>query len=501
MPDGKPDPRYRAAGTRFRQATLGYAYNTAYPYQVDSQVFATGEWDISEFALFFPAFYNAPNGLMHEIATTAAMRIEGISFLIDGTWQTATIAPGDEIVDPQIDGAGKWVRLSGVTLPANTLIEMRKAFQFTREGTIPRDPAAASGESGRGGAASMASYLTTGSLNNTNSNAWRAAGMIAKGGDGRPSLVVVGDSIGAGADQYTSSAYHSPRAEFGYVALGLDDNTDTKRISSLNLCVPGQKPEAYANREAISKKLEMLAKAKALNGGVSPVDEIICQHGTNSINGSITTPALLGYLRGTIGNIRSVVGETVPATQIEMIAYPGSTDGYATVENQFHPSPQNVYPNGVRWQANAAIGGPDGLGDASAPLRADGTIQHSIAPWRYGSADTGNGRDKLKVLPFASTLAAEYASGSTVSLVNEPAVGDYLSFGAPGGSYHYAIVRAVSGSGPYTCDLVWQGGRAAKPAGTVVRATMHGGGLHPGPLAHVMYAQAILDYKRQRGWV
>lgn len=82
-------------------------------------------------------------------------------------------------------------------------------------------------------------------------------------------------------------------------------------------------------------------------------------------------------------------------------------------------------------------------------------------------------------------------------------MGDYLSVGVPGGSYHYGIVTSVGGTGPYTCGIVWQGGQSAKAAGTPVRATMQGGGLHPGPVAHAhaLYAQAVIDWKRSRGWV
>lgn len=86
------------------------------------------------------------------------------------------------------------------------------------------------------------------------------------------------------------------------------------------------------------------------------------------------------------------------------------------MENQTHPSVLNAYPDGVRWQVNAAIGGADGLGDPAAILRADGSIQHSIAPWRYGSADTADERDKLRLLPFVTTVASAYGGSGSIAL-------------------------------------------------------------------------------------
>lgn len=483
---GTSPGRYSPAGTRFRLPITSQNSNVANPYQCWSQVFATGDWRASELALFFPAFFNQTNVQDHEIATTAAMEIEGISFLIEGEWRLATIMEGDAAIDPHAEGAGKWVRLSGVTLPADRRIIMRVAARYVRDGTLPRDPANVMDEAARGGTTSMAPFLTDGgTLNNANGAPWRAAAMLAKGGDGRPALVVLGDSIGCGADQYSNGAYQSPRAEFGFIGLGLDDVAGGgKRIPCMNLCVPGQNPANYAVPARVAKKLEMLEKAMALNGGAAPVDEILCQHG--SMSGTVTKDVLLGYLRGTYATFRAVLGNAMPVIQVEMIAYPTSTDGYATLERQAPRSVLDAYPDGVRWQVNAAIGGPEGLGDPEAELRADGSIQGSFAPWRHGGFDTAANRDRLRLLPFETMLAADYASGNAVVLADAPAVGDYLAFGAPEDAYHYGLVSGVSGVGPFAASIIWQGGQAAKPAGTPVRATMQGGGLHPGPVAHAI---------------
>lgn len=316
---GTSAARYSPVGTRFRLPTVTQNSNVAHPYQCWSQVFATGDWSVSETALFFPTFVNLTSVANHEADVTAAMSIEGISFLVDGVWQLATIAEGDSAIDPQTDGAGKWVRLSGVTLPAGTLITMRVAAHFTRAGTLPRDPAIVAGEAARGGTSSMVAYLTSGgSLNNANATHWRAAAMLAKGGDGRPALIALGDSIGCGADQYSNGAYQSARAEFGFIGLGLDDAVASKRIPYINMCVPGQSPENYGIASRVAKKLEMLAKARALNAGASPVDEILCQHGTNSVS---TDPAtLIGYLKNTHATFRAAMGAAMPVTQVEMIA-------------------------------------------------------------------------------------------------------------------------------------------------------------------------------------
>ncbi|MDG5489257.1 hypothetical protein NYR55_11590 [Sphingomonas sp. BGYR3] len=498
-PGGTSPARYSPMGTRFRLPTGTQTINASFLFQAYAHVFATGAWATNEAAFFWSTFANLTSVADHEAKVTGALRIERISVLISGTWVDATITAGDETIDPNTDGAGKWVRCAFATpLPANTVLSMRVATEFTRTGTCPGGPAAAPNEAQRGSSTSLASTLTTVSLNNSNAVHWRPCAMMGKGGDGRPALLALGDSIGAGADQYANAAVMSARAEFGYLGLGLDDASTSKRIPCFNFCVPGQNPENYGTPSRVALKLEILTKAMALNGGASPVDEIVVQHGTNSVNGTVTKAQLVGHLKNVYSTFRAVLGATMPVTQVEMIALPASTDGYATLANQT-PTAPNTYPTGVRWQVNEAIGGPDGLGSPSAELRADGSIRGSFAPWRYGSADTAADRDLLPVQSFTTTVAAAYGGSGNITLTDAPLVGHYLAVG--GAAFHYGVVTSVTGTGPYVVGIIWQGGQAAKAVGNPVRATAHGSGLHPGPFHHAIMAQAVIDWKISRGWV
>jgi hypothetical protein len=502
-PGGTSAARYSFAGTRFRQPTKAGTVNSGNPYQVTQFAFATPDYQLADPRFFFQTFYNLTSGAStHEVATTSPITIEGMSFLLDGVWVRADPTLFPITIDPAVDTVGKLLpAFTNIALPVNSLVQARIAWFGTGGMTVPGPETTwgSGGEAARGGTSSMADFLTNGSsLNNSNATTMHPSMMVAKGGDGRPALLAIGDSIGFGQNSGVNGAMFSARGEFGYLGTGFDSNASSKRIPVYNMCVPGQSPGNWSTPANIAKKLALLQMVID-ETGAAPCDEIVNQHGTNSISGTSTLTQLQDWTRATLANFRGVVGEDMPATQAEMIAYPASSNGYADLAGQ-SVNTQNAYPGGVRWQFNASVGGADGLGDPAATLRADGTIQHSFAPWREGSYDTGANRDKLRILEPQTTLAADWSNASSFSSVLPFQVGDYVV--AAGSSTEEAMVTSgPSGTGPYSHGSALQSfPLTTLPAGTPIRATMHGGGLHPGKTGHDIYAASVVAYKQQRGW-
>lgn len=496
---------YSFAGTRFKQNVSVQTVPATYSYQVIESEFGTPDWETSELAFFFPTFYSLTTGATsHEIATTSTVIISGVSVFNGSSWATGSIVGGPITIDPATDTAGKWIEVTfGTAIPANQLVKLRFISQVQDGLTVAATGLLTGTERGMGFTSKAAAdaYLTNGTqLSNANRAMCSPIACMAKGGDGRPSSLIIGDSIGYGVDATTSTLSATARNEIGYVQTGLDDNAATKRLPYLNMCVPGQKAQTWATSANIAKKLAILSQAVTLNGDISPCDQIISQHAHNDL-GAANLSTMLGYYRDMYALFRAALGDAaMPVIQIEGLCNSTSSNNFADLAGQTPVNAANTYPSGLLWQFNEAAGGADGLGDAAATLRADGSIQDSIGAWRYGSYDTGSNRDKWKVLPFASTMAAAWSSGSP-SLAAAPAIGDYLSFA---NGQERGLVTGVSGSGPYTATMAMFTGAISPTvaSGSAVNAVMSGDGVHPGSYAHKnVLHQSIIDWKTARGHV
>lgn len=505
---GEPAPgggtsatRYSFAATRFRFPTTTRAVSGSNIYLVQSFLFGSPGYDVSNPRFFMPGFHNLTTGTANsEIANPNSITIEGLSIRVDGVWHMVPAANLPFTIDPATM-PGVLLEAIPVTIPANSLIEGRVAYNVPAGGSLPccvrASTFGATGlqEKSQGGTTSLAAKLTDDSnIGNTGSHSdtYIPAFMVAQGGDGRPAAIIVGDSIGFGANESSSSVtpQWSDRGAFGYIQRGLDDDGASRRIAHATLCIPGAKPLDWQDRSKWARKLDAV-KAVHDATGDWPFDLVISQHGTNFAT-------LLAGMQAYYELMTAEWGK--PITQAELLALPVSSDGYATLENQT-PSGPNTYPTGQRWLLNAAIG-TDGEADPAATLRAGGWIADSFAAWPLGSHDMGSNRDKLKLLPFATTLVAAAAQGATSFSMNAaPAAGQYLSLG---GQSAFGIVTAVSGSGPYMATLsmtttVPAGGLAE---GAGVRTTLHDAtGTHPGVEGHRdIYAPAVIAWKQRRGW-
>lgn len=495
---GTSTSRYSFAATRLRFPIIQRAGHVTNTFYIGEFVFASPDYAVTDPRFAFPTFYSPFAG--GETAVANNITIEGVSIEVGGTWYEAPPASFPVVMDPALV-PGALLAAIPVTIPANTLVTGRVAYTFTGNlPTVTPNTAIGLGEGNIGSTSSLAAKLMDGSaVGNSagHSDVYAPCFMVAKGGDGRPSFIIVGDSIGYG--QTSSPAQlSSARGESGYIPRGLDDNATSLRLAYSNFCIPGQNPIQWKTRANWAKKLDLL-KMVYDQHGAWPFDQVISQHGTNS---STATYLGAGNLRESMETYFSLITTEwgKPITQVEILARPTSTDGYATLVNQ-SVSISADYPTGTLWLFNADMGGANGLGDPAAYFRAGGYIEDSIAPWRYGSYDLINERDKLAIRPFSTTVASAYTSGSTISLTAAPTLGEALAIGNT--SPFYCYVTAVTGSGPYTVSFVQTGSTKAISAGETARAVPHdSSGLHPSPLAEVaIYAAAIVDWKIARGWV
>jgi len=498
---------YSFAGTGYRWPVVG---------QAATETFFASEWyhhtpdyETTDIRFNCPAFWSPTAGGEVAIATGESITIQGVSIEVSpGVWVACDGAAETGVATVDENNLNALLPRVQATLAANTAYRCRIAGFFSSAGlVVPRNTlapggGAPGGQSRREGAATTLfdRLSATGSnlANNSGAVYYVPSFPVAKGGDGRPAELVVGDSIGHGGNDTQAEAAWTARNAVGYVERGLDDNGEGLRIASHIMCIPGQRPVGafgWDNPANWSGKIAALQGVFNANGDW-PFDEILNQHITNSIPYS-------GTLRTDMDTYFDLLASTFgkPVYQIEGLPATSSSDGFATVANQ---TPTSGYAaagatQGHLWAFNADVGGADGLGDAAAYYRASGKIAGSIAPWRLTSADTTTGRDKWAVRPFATTLASAYASGNDIILTAAPDIGAAINMNQnTGGFGTLRTVTAVSGTGPFTVTLSGAPGTAANAGNAVQEAW--GDGIHPSGTVHAVLAQSIIDYKVTRGW-
>ena len=475
-------------------------------------------WEVDEIWFCFPvgAFTNSgyvacPNGYTHEGMATRASDGQRTLGSMDDAGTSIVIDPSDGSMT-----YGRWIKFTpAAPIPANTILQVFTFAQYIPDGTFPRNRGGTvetvnrfggtiPDERSQGSSSSLLSTLSgsTSYNNSAGELVWPCAAMARKP-SGELSAISIGTSIGYGVNN-TTAVLRDNRGEFGFMSRGLDDNTDSGRISNLNWCIPGwnhvstDTAKSHTNETAAAPLLWLMDKARALNAGRPLVDQIWSEHGTNS---SGTQSSLRADYRALFDLWRTSVGDDdTPVYQAEMLPYASSTDGYATLGNQ-STTAANTYSTGTRWLLNSDIGGPDGDGDPTANLRADGTIQASFAPWKETAHDLTTNRDKFSVRAFNTTLAATYSGSGTVSLTAEPTVGDSL-FIKDGATEGACIVLSYTGTGPYLVTPLWVAGSGSTyTSGSTVRSIWHdNNGLHPGPLAFDEYMTSLTALKVALGF-
>jgi hypothetical protein len=506
---GTSADRFSVMGTGFRWPTEGASHATNTYFVVEFR-FATPDYAVTDPRVFCPSFFSPSSGGETLLAGGASIIVQGWSIeTSSGVWTACDGAAEGGCATVTNANGGEWLPRVAATLSANTGYVARLTFRVSGTSvTIPRVtqqalPTSPLGQERMNGATTTWFARLTDNVAVTNSGGngifYKPVMMIAKGGDGRPAIIVVGDSIGYGSADSRAISNWSSRNEFGYVARGLDNNSGSQRLGYHIMCIPGQR--AVGTGSPWTTTSNWAGKRNAVQQvvdayGELPFDEVLCQHISNTV-------PFVGDVRAGFVDFYGLLWSK-PITQIECLPAVTSSNGYADVGGQTPQSGYNYGGSGTdvqAWDFNADVGGVDGLGDASAYYRAGGYIIGSIAPWRYSSVDTSTQRDLWPVRPYSSTLSSAYVSGGTIVTTDAPSLGMALAVLLDSGSYGtLRDVTAVTGSGPYTVTLTGSLGGAAA-AGKTVREVW-GDNIHPSGLVHRDVLQsAITDWKVARGWV
>jgi hypothetical protein len=513
---GTSAARLSFVGTGFRWPTVGQA--TTNVFMVTERYFGTPDYSMTDPRPFAPSFFNPTTGETN-LAAGTSITIQGWAIEYpSGTWTVCDNAAdgGMVTIDNTTAAGGALLPRVPITLPANTMIRMRLAFFVSASGiTIPRNSnddqnALGGGSKNQGGATTLFSRLssTGAALTNIGGVNYHPAYMVAKGGDGRPAFLVLGDSIGYGVNATQTGAAYTSRNAFGYVEVGLDSNSGGKRLALFNASVPGQRAAGGSGWDVAANwqlKINALTAAYTAGGNVWPFDYIISQHITNSVPYTNDSAVLRTGFARYYNLLKSTFNK--PITQIEGLPGVTSSDGFQTVGNQTAASGKG-YPTasaGDMWTFNADVG-TDGVPDAADYYRANGFIEDSIGAWRYVSADLTTNRHRWAVRSFTTTLAASAAQNATsVSMTAAPTVGMTLYIAQAGGGFSAVgrNVKSVTGSGPYTVgfDATPISDAAGANNGAVVQESASEG-LHPSAIVHRdVLSVAITDWKTRRGWV
>lgn len=504
---GTSATRYSFFGTGMRWHTAGQSHATNTFFSVEWWS-ATPDYDITDPRCYAPTFFSPTDGET-PLAAGASITIQGWSVLVGASWISCDGASDAGIVTMTNSVSGALLPRISTTLTKNTLYRFRMSFRVSATNvTIPRNTA--QGTIGsfpnrvQGSTSSLFGTLTSGAaLSNSGGITYTPAFMVGKGGDGRPALLVLGDSIGYGVTQSNLGPTFSARNEFGYIALALDDNTTTKRLGYFNGCVPGQSAcnnsgTGWDHASSWSGKIAAYQSVFDAHGDW-PFDRILSQHITNSCPYSLDGSSLRVGFGRYFDLLKANYAK--PISQMAGLPAGSSTDGFQTLANQSAASGKN-YPastNGGMWAFNDDL--------ASGWYVSNGYIEDAlVGNWPLISYDTGANRDKTKIHPFSTTLAAAAASNATsISTTTAPDVGRILFCQLDNGSYssNGVVATAVTGTGPFTVTLSGTPFTSPRtgPAGGRVQAA-YTEGLHPSPLTHRdVLAQSVVDWKTAKGFV
>jgi hypothetical protein len=288
--------------------------------------------------------------------------------------------------------------------------------------------------------------------------------MVAKGWDGRPVPLVVGDSIGERQNDTPMSS--DTRRNKGWVRRWLDATGGRGRIPFFMMGLPG----ASSLRElatSSAKRWDVLDEIVAFNGGKWPFTCVIDQMCINDYNATYATMKanwkdLVTRIKSRYAAVPVIAMGTTPRTS-------ASTDNYLTAASQTYSSSGGVYTTGNNY-----------LLDADKASGMDGTIQGFID--LIGPAYTATA-GKWPDAPYVSTLAAQagtdgVAGYSTIRVTTEPMRGDLLRWGVNGAQVG-TVVDYSGSAGDWLVTLDRSTNVAVSAAGSVVFAPATSDGTHP----------------------
>lgn len=374
------------------------------------------------------------------------------------------------------------------TLPASGQLYMRTYSALPSGGQRPgrrqnTDNATGNGQTFVYATATQATalaLLASGTVANNsgypNSYAFGPVCQVADNWDGRPVVLIVGDSIAAGNDNSIGASWlsNAVRSAVGGV------------MSYYNMAIHGTKPSNQTGDSAYGKKAAIIDTLITMNGGEYPMTAILSEMGVNDASGtnvaSLQTKVQdwLNYLKTKWPTAKLI--QTTYTPRVTSDAATLQTDAAVMTANVFTPA------NADRW------GVADWIKTKPAPL--DGFIDVRAA-W------TGSNTGIIWAIPpWSTTLAQPAAIGATSIVVNDAPPAGVVPVLSPGSSSTVESttipIGAVTGTGPYTVAL----GKAltkAHAAGAAVKASPAIDGLHPEEGYTSVQAQAVVEQAKVAG--
>jgi hypothetical protein len=322
--------------------------------------------------------------------------------------------------------------------------------------------------------------LVSGAITNNssfpNNYAFGPVLQVADNWDGRPVVLVVGDSIAAGQDNgegrswLTDGIYSSVGTTFGYA----------------NLAIHGTRPSSQTGDSVYGKKAALIDTIAAANGGKLPMTCILSQMGVNDAGGK-NVAALQSKMQAWWEYIHSKWSK---AKLIQTTFTPRVTSDAATLQTDVSVMlSKTLSPaDADRWGVSDYI--------KNTPMPLVGSVD-------MRSVWTGSPTGTVWSVPaWQGQLTSAAAIGATSIVVDvAPPVG-IVPVLSPGSSTTVECttipITSVTGTGPYTVAL----GRAltkAHPVGAVVRATPSADGLHPEEGYFSDQAKAVIEQAKVSG--
>ena len=287
--------------------------------------------------------------------------------------------------------------------------------------------------------------------------------MVAKGWDGRPVTLGVNDSIGERQNDSPQSA--DALRNKGWLRRWLDAPGGRGRIPHFLMGVPGaaSRRELAANA---TKRWDVLDALIALNNGKWPFTCVIDQMSINDHQANYPTMKadwldLITRLRARYANVPVIAIGTTPRTS-------ASTDNYLTVASQTYNA------NGGVWQTGNYY-----LLDADKASLMGGVIQGFVDLIGPAYSATQGKWPAAWTTTLAAQAGTDGAAGySTIRVVDEPARGEILRWGANGAQLA-AVVDYSGEPGDWLVTLDRSTNVAVSAAGSAVFSPATTDGVHP----------------------
>lgn len=406
--------------------------------------FTTPDFPVTEMRPVFPNFaVDGGGGSVQELDPASILTVDGAVITIGTTTYPLTFGGASSTTIP-IGGTLIADPLTfGTPVPARTKCFAIQSVSTPSGGTRPAGMArqTQNGEAMELTASpqlakltATASIATAGNMTGTNNaTAYGPSTVVVKGWDGRPVVLIVGDSMIAAAIDVSLNC--PPSGVSGFGARGLDSTANGAiRYPHLNLGLTGSRASQCSTRNAgqFQRRAQMLDAIRALNAtqgktgtdgkGLPPFTAILSEHINNDTGSTAgnTGTGLLAVLQTWWNFLRT---EFPAAIIVQTTAMPNSqsTDGskWTTLAGQTL-STANDYPTtgpvnaNMRWFASNSF-----RDNPPAPLVAViNTAQFLVDPTEKG---------KWKLQAFATTMAADNAANATsVSLAASPDIGSLL---------------------------------------------------------------------------